>query len=406
MKSKRKLTLQDEIKNARQKEEMHDVDLVGYDGVRVPAVRFLLGARSEVFRKMLYGEFKEGSSSEVCMPKYSQQVLMKITDYCFGEPLAYEFANREAARTFVQIFDCAHYLGMEGLEDLAIEIVEKYCSGDTKKPLEFLCAIYDEATNNPSAERIKNVVIDHLRLDMSSLKEGVYSLGKKALSEIISDPMVEATEMELFDLILRWLDNVVDSSLGSEDHTEETIIFAKECVESIHLGNIDPTDLAETVSKSGLVSDEMLLKAFQFQAFKAKDMGFGEFKKVRREFVHEKVLVENSGIDTLNGVYICNGTFDGVSKYVKSGKWKDKDVEFTLYRCPIQTKSIKRWYISIVPNNLQPGTDNDIDFYLAPATGKVYELPIEKTWQVAKKNGINPPPKVSCSIFNDVKYCI
>lgn len=76
--------LQDEIKHARQEDKLHDVTLIGSDGNRVPAVRFLLATRSEVFKKMLYGEFKEGAPSEVPM-SYEEEALRVIVDFSFVE---------------------------------------------------------------------------------------------------------------------------------------------------------------------------------------------------------------------------------------------------------------------------------------------------------------------------------
>ena len=107
-----------------------------------------------------------------------------------------------------------------------------------------------------------------------------------------------------------------------------------------------------------------------------------------------KVIVTGAGVKAVNGTYRNKGSFDNVSKYIKSGNWKDREEVFSLFRCRLSDNT-KRWYISIVPKNIQPGTNKDVDFYLATATGHPNELPPEKKWTTAKDNGVDPSPTVT-----------
>jgi len=77
------------------------------------------------------------------------------------------------------------------------------------------------------------------------------------------------------------------------------------------------------------------------------------------------VLVDGAQKEvTINGMYSLNGTSDGVGKYTRSGKWSGQDVVFTVYRCKLQSDK-RRWFISIVAPNKNPGTNQDTDFYSA-----------------------------------------
>jgi len=114
-----------------------------------------------------------------------------------------------------------------------------------------------------------------------------------------------------------------------------------------------------------------------------------------------KIIVSGAGLVTVNGVYNYNGAFDTVARYSKSGIWKNREETFSLFRCRLSDNT-KRWYISIVPKNIQPGTNKDTDFYLATATGDQSELPDSVTWMTAKE-GTEPAPAVTykCDPISD-----
>ena len=107
--------------------------------------------------------------------------------------------------------------------------------------------------------------------------------------------------------------------------------------------------------------------------------------------------VSGAGIAQVNGIYTRTDSWDNVDLYTKSGLWEDKEEVFSLFRCRLSDNS-KRWYISIIPRNNNPGTSKDIDFYLAPATGDAREVPHKYVWMSASREGsdidFDPPPSV------------
>ncbi|CAM9145531.1 unnamed protein product [Chrysoparadoxa australica] len=74
------------------------------------------------------------------------------------------------------------------------------------------------------------------------------------------------------------------------------------------------------------------------------------------------ISVLNAGCDAVNGTYTRCDKSDGVPMYKKTAYIRGRQVDFSLYRCPMQD-STKRWYISIVPGENRPGTKHDIDYY-------------------------------------------
>jgi len=109
-----------------------------------------------------------------------------------------------------------------------------------------------------------------------------------------------------------------------------------------------------------------------------------------------KIVVSGAGVDAINGIYNYSGVFENAVRYSKNGIWQDRNETFSLFRCRLSDHT-RRWYISIVPKNIQPGTKKDTDFYFTTATvtGDQSELPDNHNWVTVENNGINPPPNVT-----------
>ena len=87
-------TLFMDVNNLLNAEEISDISLIpeGENNDGVPAVKAILAARSPVFRRMLYGEFRETQSNnqdnvEVKLD-YSGRVLQLLVEFCFTDKLA------------------------------------------------------------------------------------------------------------------------------------------------------------------------------------------------------------------------------------------------------------------------------------------------------------------------------
>jgi len=107
-----------------------------------------------------------------------------------------------------------------------------------------------------------------------------------------------------------------------------------------------------------------------------------------------RIIVEGAGVAAVNGVYTRDGSLDKAGKYRNTGVWKNREVVFSLFRCKL-SDGTRRWYISIVPKNIQPGTNKDIDFYSAPTENELSDdAPPENRWTTAKGEGVDPPPLV------------
>jgi hypothetical protein len=113
-------------------------------------------------------------------------------------------------------------------------------------------------------------------------------------------------------------------------------------------------------------------------------------------YVIKEMTVEGAGLREINGTYRRCGGNDGVSKYVRPSRYNGRLVNFMLFRCKLNDGT-RRWYISIVPADVNPGTIQDIDFYAAQLSPGVvdHSIPPRDGWIAIPSNGgASPPPTV------------
>ena len=110
----------------------------------------------------------------------------------------------------------------------------------------------------------------------------------------------------------------------------------------------------------------------------------------------KEMMVEGAGLREINGVYVRVGKHDHVSKFVRTSRYNGRLVDLLLFRCKL-TDGTRRWYISIVPENANPGTTQDIDFYAVPVYSEQHDsnIPQRDDWITIPSNGGGgPAPQV------------
>jgi hypothetical protein len=125
-------------------ERMADVTLLGRKEVRVRAIKFVLGSRSEALREKLYED--PDLSSEVYIGEYGEAALRYLKEYCYtGKRIkSDEFLSRhsaEASRTLVEVASLAK---VYGFDDLYQEI-EAILRATIKAAPWFATACYDSS---------------------------------------------------------------------------------------------------------------------------------------------------------------------------------------------------------------------------------------------------------------------
>jgi hypothetical protein len=107
------------------------------------------------------------------------------------------------------------------------------------------------------------------------------------------------------------------------------------------------------------------------------------------------ITVQGAGLQEVNGTYRRCGQHDGVSKFVRSTRYNRRSVNFMLFRCML-TDATRRWYISIVPRDVNPGTSKDLDFYKSKVAATDCNIPPRAGWITVPRSsygaGVDPPP--------------
>lgn len=288
-----------------------DVRLAGTDGVRVPAFRTVLAARSDVLRRMLLGDFAESRSDEVAMD-YPGEVLRAVVEHCVTDDFA-QFddgdADEAAARGIVQLVACAHFLNLPVLEEKARARALKIA----KAAKSLACCIYDEASchgDPTSAVKLEALSIIRCHPEDALLREpGVSCARPEVLGELTSDGEMSCEEITLFRALAKWAkerdesDSLasgeavdatevargilaerddIDSSLAS-GQTEDAAEVARGMIaEHIDLASIRPTDLVGVVRTSGLVDERAVAAALEAHALNAERRPDHRFSRRRK----------------------------------------------------------------------------------------------------------------------------
>lgn len=81
------------------------------------------------------------------------------------------------------------------------------------------------------------------------------------------------------------------------------------------------------------------------------------------------IIVSGAGAWEANGKYKFHRILNGAGLFRKLLKYEDEITTVSMYRCRMQNKTMQ-WFISIIPENVNPGTSADNDLYYSTAIGQ------------------------------------
>jgi len=211
-------------------DDLTDFTLVAKDGTRIPAARFVLGARSPVFRSLLFGNGKE-ARSDMIVCGYSGTVVRGLVDFCSKDDVPHFQQQLEVrdgeyneymitamfndhtqlrddqeypppreyqVRQIVHLYDCARYYQLQSMEIRVCELATSFLqSSTTNKHL--ACALFDEASKHPAANRIKRIALHAIRSDpaASLLRQPVVEEEEEE-EEVFTELSDDTSEMTIF----------------------------------------------------------------------------------------------------------------------------------------------------------------------------------------------------------------
>lgn len=366
-----------------------DIKLKGIeDGVEVQASRFLLSARSRVFRKMLF-EDSTFSNDSVVPVDYTSSTIESIVHYCYtDEVLAQlESCSEEKVREMVRLRCAANVFELEDLGEQVVKIISKHLAEYPS----LACVVVDEdeatgkgASDNGLLSEIALGIIairaeDALLPEDPSFEGGVLALkNATALEKVLQSDLVTADNFVKYRSLQRWCGEISVYG-GTEEGQEERIEIAKNIANTLDFSEIKASDLAD-MTTSKLVTKDQLIDAFKAHALSAEEEAH-ELRKPPKK--GGCVLVTGAGVAEINGKYQEDGKCDGAMQYSKVGLWDGESGKYLLYRAKGNTKK-RYWFLDWEEINL---------FVAELDEGGMEGIP-HSTWKSNNVNSVPPMPRV------------
>ena len=106
----------------------------------------------------------------------------------------------------------------------------------------------------------------------------------------------------------------------------------------------------------------------------------------------DPVVVEGCGIPSINGIYMPCGSKDGVPMYSKKSVYREKEVNFNIYRNNTFGGGTRTWSISSCRSGVGVGAEEILEHYVVFSASNEL-LPPQNNWKITEY-GVGPPPRV------------
>ncbi|CAB9522165.1 expressed unknown protein [Seminavis robusta] len=283
-------------------EDLQDVTLVANDGQKVRANRFVLSARSPVFRRMFLGNFSEATKPEVDVG-FSGIVMQEIVEYihtdtcaslngkkrkaCDENEAKQWDVQKELAEKMVALSAAAMYYNLPSLVKEIEKSISKVVKQVPSLPLMVLASCRKEGPSVPST--LLELAWTFVRANKEALMEAkVHACVDATLvEEIVKDEKLEMDEYTLFVFLTKWVDS----------NPKDRQAIAKNLGINLRLEKINPAYLSTSVSSSGLFAADQINEAYKKQALHAEQIHKVSFQQDRLCLVWKKSLTLESGSD-------------------------------------------------------------------------------------------------------------
>jgi hypothetical protein len=278
---KEEITRYEALREILTDEDLCDLSLKGADGKEIRACRSLLGARSSVFRTMLFGDFAEANSSTVALG-YDSAVLEAIVKYIHSDdakilstpPKEY---TQSDSRILVELAGAALYFNLPRLSKKARGALSKAMDQQPCMAFEILSACREAGPSAP--EDLASLALSRIQfLNIAFYEEcRMEDISAAVLEEILSDEESQLNELDLFLILKLWANGGATDPHNNANHPKKRSAdsldrhsVASELTKHISFERIGPSDLEDVVAESGLVTQEQLFEAFKKQALTAQ----------------------------------------------------------------------------------------------------------------------------------------
>jgi hypothetical protein len=329
-----------DLKIARTDEIFNDVCLTGVDGGSIQASRTILSMRSQFFKRMFFGDFRESHLVNVPL-LFRSSTLEHIVQYCYSDEVG---ADSNDARGMVRLRSAADFFG---LPNLHYATTDRLVSLVVAKP-GLACTVLDELSAlGEAGGKFSEIVLGVIQaLGRAALlpdgELGICACSPSVLATILSEEVVGTNDALIVSCLRRW-----ETRKHEDEETPELVVvgedhrtIGREISSRVRLSSIAPSALADLL-RSDLFNRDQVYEAFKEYALLAEEkvkkpqvvpFPFGSRSTAS---IGGRCIVKGAGVQEANGMYTqcSNSLSDGEPYYhSKGGTYKGNPVTFQLYR--------------------------------------------------------------------------
>jgi len=275
------------------KSHMMDVNLIGSDGILVESSRFILSCYSSVLEEIFFKKRPSRQYMEVpntlIVDFCKSSVIKAAVHHCFSGELPPGFdvtsPSEDVARDLAQLDHLALVYKFSAQGEVSYRALRKLIN----KRSVLACAIFDELSCREGLgnfDSIKRYALDTMR-DMpmdTILAGGVQWMKESAVEAIIQDEDMDVDEFYMFKILKSWV----------SVEQEIRVPVAQRLSKYIELRFIDPELLKGQVLESGYFEEKQITDTLKL---------INDSMANRDPSEMERVLVEGSGSEIVNGIY-------------------------------------------------------------------------------------------------------
>ena len=224
-----------------------DVTLKLSDG-SIKINKMMLGIVSPVFKNMLYGSFKEASSSEVDLPKDNYKIIKLLFDVVFGD--SFELESLDDIIPLMEVVDRYQIKKVQMLRMWDEVILAKFDSSNYIALLQKFSDVMSVAGMEEATNKVMRYCNNNLASNFDSIKD----LPEEIVLFLLQRNDIDNLEVDLLYFLLRWYNY----------HAKElsrTLHLLPQLFNSIRYFLISPRLLLTKVASCRLVDKQILIAA-------------------------------------------------------------------------------------------------------------------------------------------------
>ena len=228
-----------------------DITLKLSDG-NIDAHKMILAGVSPVFERMLYGDFKEGKSSEVALPSDSYKVMKLLIDFVYNGKC--EVSNLDDFLPLFEVLDRYQINKIPFHYMIGEAVLAKLHSSNYLTLLQKFASIMSEEGNRKAAEEVIRYTKGNIT---GAIQNNTLSLPEEVLLPLLQTCNLQCHDLDIFNFLVKW-HNYQTKSL------KKSLKLTAQIFRCIRYSLIIPQILTSTVARCDFVDKRLISEAIDY----------------------------------------------------------------------------------------------------------------------------------------------